>query len=165
MLDNPRFLPKDFATKHFNPILHLWISPTFAPDKHWVFYKPIQHLNPLPKPIIRQIIWQKQNDYERLHKPLTGLKEGFHIEPSLQINSIEIEQKMLQTWLENLSKINFPAFSIDEHLGLDGERFGIETFGFFNSAKITWWSSYPEEWQEIVTWYEKVRKFLEEKFK
>ena len=160
MLENPRLLPKDETTKHFNPTLHLWISPTFTPDKHWIFYTPQHQLNPQPKPIVRQIIWRKEKDFQRLN----SLQEGFHLEPTFEIKSVEIDRDFYQKLRSELSRIQIPPFIQEEMDGRDGEVFGVETLDLFYSGRITWWNSYPTEWKELVVWYEKVRKFLEEKF-
>lgn len=164
ILNNPRFLPKDETTKQFIPTLHLWISPSFSSDKHWIFYNPRVQINPQPKPRIRQLIWQKQVDQKRLFDPLIGLKEGFHTEPTFEIKTIEIEKELFEKLRSDLAKIKFPPFIKDEILGLDGEQFGVETLGSYHSAKIFWWNSYPEEWKELVEWYDKTKRFLEEKF-
>lgn len=164
VLDNPRLLPKDTTTKHFIPTLHLWVSPTFTPDKHWVFYKPQAQINPQPKPIVKQIIWRKEMDFQRLNNPLIGLQEGFHSDPTFEIKTVEIETEIYQKFHDNLVKIQLSAFIKDEILGLDGEQFGVETLGFYHNAKITWWSIYPKEWQELVEWFERTREFLEGKF-
>ena len=164
MLENPRLLPLDEITKHFDPILHLWIAPSFTPRKQWVFYKPHINLNPQPQPLVRELFWNRQKDYSRLCNPLVGLKEGFDKEPRMQFRSHEINQNVLENLLETLAKITLPVFVRDDSLCLDGVRFGIETFGFFNSAKIVWWSSYPEEWQDLVNWFEKTTKYLETEF-
>jgi hypothetical protein len=165
MLENPRFLPKDETSKNFLPTLHLWISPTFTPEKHWVFYKPQRQLNPQPQPFVRQMIWQKQSDFQRLNNPLIGLQEGFHTEPTFETKTVEIEKQMLENLHQQLSEIRFPAFAKDEILGLDGERFGVEILGFYHQARVSWWSVYPKEWQKLVDWFEKNQRFLEEKFK
>jgi hypothetical protein len=164
MLENPRLLRKDESNKHFNPILHLWIASSFTPAKHWVFYKPQIQINPQPKPIIREIIWERQMDSSRIFNPLVGLKEGFHIEPTLRVRTIEIEKEIFTKLQNDLAKINIPAFVKDEILGLDGETCGVETLGSYHSAKVFWWSSYPDEWKELVSWFENIRMFLEEEF-
>lgn len=164
MLENPRLLPKDETIKHFIPILHLWIAPTFTPHKHWVFCKARPQVNPQPKPIVRQLIWQRNADFQRLNNPLIGLQEGFHIEPTFEIRTIEIDNEKLKNLHEDLTQVQFSAFIKDENLGLDGEHFGVETLDFYHNAKVSWWSSYPEEWKELVNWFEKIRKFLEEEF-
>ncbi len=164
MLADPRLLPKDETTKHFAPVLHLWISPTFTPEKHWVFYKPQPQINPLPKPFVRQMVWQRQTDFKRLNDPLTGLKEGFHAEPTFETKTVGIEPEIFNNLHDRLSEIRFPAFAKDEILGLDGERFGIETLGFYHQTKVSWWSAYPKEWQELVSWFEKTEAFLKAEF-
>ncbi|MCU0237998.1 MAG: hypothetical protein MUC29_01035 [Pyrinomonadaceae bacterium] len=164
MLDNPRLLPKDLHIKQFNQTLHLWISPTFTPEKHWIFNVPQHQLNPQPKPIVQQIIWQKDKDFQRLNNPLIGLQEGFHTEPTFEIKTIEIEFDFYQKLRSNLSEIQFPPFIKENILGIDGEYFGVKTLDNYHSAKTVWWSDFPKEWKELIDWYEKVRKFLEEKF-
>lgn len=164
MLGNPKLLPKDETIKNFAPTLHLWISPTFTAEKHWVFYKPRSQINPQPKPFVRQMIWQKQSDFQRLNNPLIGLHKGFQAEPTFETKIVEIEKEMLNASHQQLSEINFPAFTKDEILGLDGERFGVEILGFYHQAKVSWWSVYPKEWQKLIDWFEKIQAFLEEIF-
>ena len=164
MLENPALLPKDQTTKHFAPTLHLWIAPTFSPDKHWFFYEPHRQLNPPPKPFVRQMIWQKEIDFQRLNDPLTGLREGFHTEPTFEIKKVEIEKEILENLHEQLSEISFPVFVKDEMLGLDGEKRGVETLGFYHQARVSWWSVYPKQWQNIARWFEKTAKYLETEF-
>lgn len=164
MLENPRTLPNDLQVKQFNQTLHLWISPTFTLEKHWVFYKPQPQINPQPKPIVQQIIWQKTVDFQRLNDPLIGLEEGFHIEPTFEIKTIEIESEFYRKIRAELSKIKLSPFMEVESDGRDGEIFGVETLDLFYSGRIIWWSSSAVEWQELIDWYEKVRRFLEEKF-
>lgn len=164
MIDNPSFFPKDETTKQFLPTLHLWISSSFTPDKHWIFYNPRLQLNPQPKPRVKQLIWQKQEDFNRLNNPLIGLQEGFHTEPAFEIKTIEIDKEIFDKLHTNLAKIKVLPFVKDEILGLDGEHFGVETLGSYHNAKITWWTFYPQEWKELVEWYKKVRQFLEKEF-
>lgn len=165
MLEKPRLLPKDLQIKNFNQTLHLWVSPTFTPEKHWIFYTPQLQINPQPKPMVQQIIWQRETDFQRLNDPLIGLQEGFHIEPTFEIKTIEIESEFYRKLRAELAKIKLPPFIEEEMNGHDGEIFGMETLNLFYSGRITWWSSPPVKWKELVDWYEKVRRFLEEKFK
>ncbi|HRH42198.1 MAG TPA: hypothetical protein PKY82_11275 [Pyrinomonadaceae bacterium] len=163
ILNNPTLLPKDAINKHFDPTLHLWISPTFTPEKHWVFYQPQPQINPQSQPIVRQIIWQRDADFQRLNNPLVGLQQGFQAEPAFEIKTIEIEREFFRKIHTQLSKIQLLPFIQEEIGGRDGEIFGIETLGFYHNAKISWWSEYPEEWKELADWYEKIKTLLEEK--
>lgn len=159
MLDNPRLMPKDLQIRQFNQNLHLWISPTFTPEKHWVFNEPQQQINPQPKLIVQQIIWQRDVDFQRLRNS----PEDFQIEPTFEIKTIEIEWEFYRKIRSGLSKIQLPPFIEVEMNGRDGETCGVETLDYFYSGRIIWWSEYPKEWKELAKWYEKVRKLLEEK--
>lgn len=160
MLENPRLLPKDLQIRQFNQILHLWISPTFTPEKHWVFSEPQPQINPQPKPVVQQIIWLRDVDLQCLN----NLQDDFQTKPSFEIKTTEIELEFYRKLRSELAKIQLPPFLELEMDGRDGEIFGIETLDLFYSGRITWWSSYPVEWKELVDWYEKVRNSVEEKF-
>lgn len=160
MLENPRILPKDLQVKHFNQTLHLWISPTFTPEKHWVFYTPQPQINPQPKPIVQQIIWQKDADFKRLNDSF----EDFSIEPTFEIRTLEIDREFYREIRLKLAKIKLPPFLEVEISGRDGEIFGVETLDLFYIGRIIWWSECPNEWKELSDWHEKIRSFLEEKF-
>lgn len=164
MLENPHLLPKDETNKHFVPTLHLWISPTFTSDKHWVFNEPQPQINPQPKPIVQQIIWQRDADFQRLRNSEFDWQDDFQTQPTFEIKTVEIEWEFSRKLRSELSRIQLPPFLEVEMSGRDGELFGVETLDLFYSGRITWWSDCPKEWKELVDWYEKVRKFLEEKF-
>jgi hypothetical protein len=93
------------------------------------------------------------------------LKEGFHTEPKLEIKAIEITKETFNKIFNDLQQIQFPAFAnYGKSVGIDGIRYGIETFDFTHRTNISWWSYYPEEWQSLVDWFENMTKFLEEEF-
>lgn len=166
MLENPRLLPEDLQVNHFISTLHLWTAPSFTPHKHWVFYNPRPQLNPFPKPRVSQIVWESEFDFKRLNDPLIGVKKGFHTDPTFKVKTIEIEREIFKKLHDELAEIRISAFIQDYSVGgLDGEHFGVETLGFYHNAKVMWWSEYSEDWKELVDWFEKVRRFLEEKFK
>ena len=81
-----------------------------------------------------------------------------------EMNEIVSEVEKLKKINDKLTEISLPPFIKDEILGLDGEHFGVETLGNYHNARITWWSSFPKEWEELINWFEKIRRFLEEKF-
>ncbi|HMS40056.1 MAG TPA: hypothetical protein PKE69_07525 [Pyrinomonadaceae bacterium] len=165
MLENPRILPNDLQIKQFNQTLHLWISPTFTPEKHWIFYTPQPQINPQPNPMVQQIIWHREKDFQRLMNSEIYWQDEFQTRPTFEIKTIEIESEFYQKICSELSKIKLSPFIEVESDGRDGEIFGVETLDLFYSGRIIWWSSSAVEWQELIDWYEEVRKFLEEKFK
>lgn len=165
MLATLDLLPKEAVLKFYQPILRLWIYPSFEPYRVWHFCKPdFKTINPKKIRIIKAV-WNRNEDSRRLGDPLKGLKEGFELEPRIEVSSIEIEMEFFETIFDELKQIQFPAFAnYRNSIGIDGVRSGIETFDFTHRTTISWWSVYPTEWQKIVDWFEKVRKFLEEKF-
>lgn len=164
MLETPRLLPKDLQVKHFDQTLHLWISPTFTPEKHWIFYTPQPQLNPLPKPVVQQIIWRRDTDFQRMMNAETDLQDAFQIEPTFEIKTVELERKFYREIRTELSKIQIPPFIEEEMDGRDGEIFGVETLDLFYGGRIIWWSECPHSWKELADWSENVREFLEKSF-
>jgi hypothetical protein len=165
MLENPWLLPRDAILKFYKPILRLWEYPSFSPYKVWVFCKPdFRTINPQTL-IIRKVIWDRNADFDRLEKPLEGLKKGFDTIPRFEIKSVEISKGIFDEIFSELKQIQFPAFAnYGKTIGIDGVRYGIETFDFTHRTNISWWSHYPEEWQNLVEWFEKTTDFLQAKF-
>lgn len=157
MIDDPAQLPVDEATKHFSPILHLWISPTFTPERHYVFYEPRPNLNPLPNPFVRDIAWNKAADHARF-------QNGEILdEPTFSSQFAAIEWSELRRILEVLSKLTFPPFAEFDTSGRDGEMFGVQTFGLLQNARLTWWSEVHESWSALVKWHKETVDFCEGK--
>lgn len=155
ILEKPALLLNAVDLRHFRPVLRLAHHPTFGDEKIWVFYRPRPQIDPQPKPRINSITWNKRADRERLFQPLAGLREGFHLSPTFEVSSAEIEKRDFEELLNGLSKIEMPPFLPDEMLGLDGEHFEAETLGNYHSAKVKWWSVYSEEWRELADWFDK----------
>lgn len=165
MLNNPKLLRTEAILKFYQPILRLWIYPSFEPYEVWTFCEPnFATIRPTNLKVINAV-WDQNEDYRRLSDPLKGLKEGFHVEPQIDVRSIEITKKTFDEIFFELQKIQFPAFAnYRKSVGIDGIRYGVETFDFTHRTKISWWSVYPEEWQSLIDWFEKTTKFLESEF-
>lgn len=158
MIDDPAQMPVDEATKHFSPVLHLWISPTFTPERHYVFYEPRPNLNPLPKPFVRKIAWIEPADLARFRN------DEVLDSPTFSFESAAIEWSELRVIFDALSKLTFPPFA---EFGIDvrdGEMFGVQTFGLLQNARLTWWSEVHESWTALVKWHEETVDFVEAKF-
>jgi hypothetical protein len=164
MLEKPRLLPKDAILKFYEPILRLWIYPSFSPYKVWIFYEPNFRTIALSNLIIREITWDRGKDYERLTNPLTGLKKGFDTEPRFEFKSFEIEKETFDRFFSELKQIEFSAFANYKMIGIDGVTSGIETIGFICNTRISWWSNYPKEWKNLVGWFENTTDFLQGEF-
>jgi len=165
MLDNPPLLPKEAVLKFYNPVLRLWIYPSFEPFRVWIFSEPNFKTIRLENLKIIRAFWDQNEDFRRLNDPLEGLKKGFHTEPKIEVQSIEITREMFDGIFSELKQIPFPAFAnYRKSVGIDGVRCGVETFDFTHRTNISWWSVYPEEWQSLIDWFERTIDFLETGF-
>ncbi len=165
MLENPYLLPKEAILKFYNPVLRLWVYPSFEPYKVWIFSEPNFKTIRLENLKIICAVWDRNEDFLRLDDPLEGLKKGFHTEPKIEVRSIEITKEVFERIFSELKVIRFPAFAnYRKSVGIDGVRYGIETFDFTHRTNISWWSVYPEEWQNLVEWFEKTTAYLENEF-
>jgi hypothetical protein len=165
LLNDPRLLPKEAILKFYEPVLRLWIYPSFEPYKIWVFSEPnVKTIRPDKLKVIRAI-WQRGEDYQRLNDPIRGLKEGFHTEPKLEVQSIDLTKELFDMIFSKLQQIQFSVFAnYRKSVGVDGVRYGIETFNSTHRTNISWWSVYPEEWQSLIDWFEQTTDFLENEF-
>ena len=165
LLRSFRLLSKKEVSKLYNPMLRLWIYPSFQPYQVWYFCEPHFKAAHLKNFKIIGAIWDRNEDYRRLSDPLKGLKEGFEAEPRIEVSSIEIEREFFEKIFDELKQIQFPAFAnYRKSIGIDGVRSGIETFDTTHKTSISWWSVYPDEWQNIIDWFEKTVDLIEEKF-
>lgn len=50
---------------------------------------------------------------------------------------------------------------VDRSIILDGDEFGIETFGMLQAMRLRWRSSEGEAWLPLREWSEEMRTFLQ----
>jgi len=99
-------------------------------------------------------------DSIRFHDPIKGVAHGFSISPTVDLRQAELLSNQVESTTANLEKIQVPLM-IDESIGIDGESFGFETFGFA-AIRLTWWSITSDDWQPVVEWAKETREFLSE---
>lgn len=164
MLDDPRLLPDDLRGRHFEPTLHLWVSPTFTPEKHWIYSLPRPNLQPKPKPIVQQIVWQREIDLQRIMAAELDPQIEISLDPTFEIKTTEIELDIYRRMRDKLGSCKLAPFLEHDSVGRDGDLMGIETLDIFYAGRITWWSDPPEEWSEIIDWFESQVKFFDSVF-
>jgi hypothetical protein len=96
-----------------------------------------------------------------MFKPLTGLQhaKGFSTSPTINSRLSQIGMNEVEDLLDALSKITLEPFVSSKLFGVDGETFGIETFGF-HASRITWWCTGPLEWAPLTEWSDQMRELL-----
>ena len=150
----------NLSLPHRKLLLRLWHYPSFGRHISWFVYSPLPRYQKSDSPLVREVVWDRPFDTQRLSDPLKGLRHGFSVEPTISSRQAEISLGELELKLANLRSIILPVFVDDGSVGIDGEGFGIETFGFTSSIRLAWWSGMPKEWEPIIEWAQDMRRFL-----
>jgi hypothetical protein len=148
---------------HHQLKLRLWHYPSFECHSSWLLYCPFLQYRQVENPIVVRVVWDQPLDGLRFRDPLKGLEHGFSIEPSTSLRQSEIPAKQVNPMLAALVEIGLPLSIDDESVGLDGESFGVETFGLKQSMCLQWWGEGCVEWKPLVDWARELR-FLFEQF-
>jgi hypothetical protein len=145
---------------HHKSLLRLWHYPSFDRYVSWLVYGALPRYQKSDSPLVCEVVWDRPFDFQRFSDPLKGLKHGFSPEPTITLKQAEVPPDELELRLTNLREIALPVFIDDGSIGLDGESFGVETFGFKSTVRLMWWSDNYERWNSIVDWFEDMRQFL-----
>ena len=140
-------------------LLRLWRYPSFDQWTSWLVYVPVGRYTESDSPIVVEVIWNRRFDYERFSNPMKGLAHGFSTAPTVTLREAEVPLVTLNSQLLSLQQISAPLL-IGRSVVLDGEQFGLETFGNTAAFRLSWWSIAEEAWQPIVCWAEETRDFL-----
>ena len=150
----------DVSLPHHKLLLRLWHYPSFEHHVSWFVYAPLSRYEESDSPLVLEVVWNRPFDSQRFSDPLKGLQNSFSLEPTISFRRAELPLNELELKLANLRGIVLPIFVDDGSVALDGESFGVETFGFKSSIRLGWWSECYGEWKAIVAWAEDMRRFL-----
>ena len=145
---------------HHKKLFRIWRYPSFEPYVSWIVFAPVERYANLDLPMVVEISWHRPFDALRFHDPMKGLAHGFSISPAVDLRQAELLPSQIEWRMTNLETIQIPLL-IDESIGVDGESFGFETYGFA-AIRLTWSSLMPESWKAIVEWAKETREFLSE---
>jgi hypothetical protein len=75
--------------------------------------------------------------------------------------SAKLDTSKLYEFVKSAYDMHIPLIGVSFDSGLDGTSYTLEfsTDGF-GSTNLTWWSSYPKEWQPLFAWWEEFIEFL-----
>lgn len=141
-------------------VLRLWNYPSFGVYTSWVVYR-ISPAGEELEYIVEEKVWDRPSDAQRMFDPLVGSQHPLKFSVSTTISTrstVLLKSKVVQM-LEELSSLRFRPFCDDGSFGLDGETFGVETFGF-QKTLIEWRCDGPAELQELARWAQKARSQL-----
>ena len=124
-----------------------------------MLFAPVERYAKLNSPMVVEVKWDRPFDAMRFHDPMKGLAHGFSTAPTMSVREAELLPDELELRIANLESIQVPLM-IDGSIGVDGEHFGFEMFGFGAAVPLTWWSNMLADWQPIVEWSTEMQEFL-----
>lgn len=157
-LNNPLDLNLAAFPKTVVRRLHIWTHPGLDVHVGLVIAAPT-NLNLAQEGVFRRISWDPNEDYRRVmtddstRQPL--------IAPTINVRDNAAPLAVVQQILESLSNLHFAPFAFPQSFGTDGEQCGVETFGYFGHARVSWWSMYEPALEPLVLWHRKIWSLLE----
>jgi len=158
-MKHPHEMPKAQSLAAWKPIVLLWDFPSFRPYRSWGIFQRRERRASKDLSLVRQITWDRGADAERLSNPLTGLREGFHVQPTLEVRDRPLDTARLERFLDELRSISFPAFCA-QGFGIDGDIFGVAYPQL--SLSVEWWCEGPASWEALTHWAYTMREWLSE---
>jgi hypothetical protein len=156
-LEAPLSIPSAADLQPCSTLLRLWVYPSFGDEVAW---HVIKRGRVKPHLSVRRVCWRQQADAERLLDPLRGLREGFHVAPTVEVRDRFLDVRAFKRCADRLKEINIPLAVAREGISLDGTTFGVELPEA--RALFEWRDVYAREWEPLVEWAAEVRDWLEE---
>ena len=150
------------STDRRYPTLRLSESPSFEPYRVWAVFETTVSGNRPPEAWLRRAVWERGADLQRLRDPMTGLKEGFHTDPSVTFSEAALPRKELAAALSALSALVFPAFAGREVIVLDGIRYGIEMFGSSTTVRLSWSRDSVPAYGSLSEWFQNTTNMFDD---
>ncbi len=170
--------PRD-ALSGVSPLVRLWRYPSFEPYRSWLICTSLPELNVIAQTAkvrvansidqltkVRQVIWDRPHDMERLIDPMVGLRCGFGSEPqALKVRDVVLTSAGLLEWFQKGKSLPMPSWQHEGSAGCDGETFGFESYGFLGRLCVEWWCDGPLDWKPFTDWVAEGRSLLESAFR
>ena len=158
-LEDPDRLPEQRLLKRYSLRFRIWHYPSFDRQTSLNIYTPRSEQEADAPCIVRKVLWDSPFDSRRLGLPMEGLKYGFSTKPTIALWQITLSDPAFRIKLDRFSRLSLPLL-VSDVVGLDGERYGIETFGFHHIS-VSWWCDGPDEWKPLIRWSEEIRDAIE----
>ncbi|WP_397385634.1 hypothetical protein [Prosthecobacter sp.] len=156
-LMHPDLIPKASSLDGWFLQLQLWHFPSFAMNRSWFIYQKRERGARGFQTLLRQTTWDYAADSQRFFEPLTGLAQGFHTQPTIEVRDRPLETAVFAARLSTLEQISFPAFCGCPG-GIDGEFYGLAFPP--PAASVWWWCDGPESWRSLTQWSADTRDWL-----
>jgi hypothetical protein len=161
MLENPELFYEPSKLQGMSRILKIWRYPSFSEHQVWAVYQRTLRSS-RKEYILLTTVWDRIADTKRFGDPLTGVREGFHTEPTITFQETALPSSTVEELIDKLEASKVPAFAKDERIGLDGTRYGIELRYYMCLTRLRWWCDGPKEWAAIVKAVQEMIEVFEE---
>jgi hypothetical protein len=117
-------------------------------------------------PIVREAIWQRSVDLDRLFKEIRDAKDVVAFRPSITVRDAPVPYERFSPLIEEASNFHLPVvwFGDRAALTLDVGSVGFEVFGDSQPPavlRLEWSIDKPTSWEPVIAWHSEVRTFLE----
>jgi hypothetical protein len=137
-----------------------WHYPAFGNWQSWsVFERSGQSRQRFL--LLRKVTWDRIADIPRFSDPMTGLREGVHRFPAIEVRDRSLNLDEFERSMERLSNIQIPL-TWRKSIRLDGAEFGYSSDSDSIGFVLRWWCNEPAEWSRLIEWASEVRTWLDE---
>lgn len=159
LLEHPKDLEPREPIRRYGSVVRLWHYPAFAPQRTWTILTPGRKAPPGAGPMVREVLWDRQADGRCLFEELPPSEPGTL--PRMGVRDAFLPATELQRLLDAAAQLSIPLVLASKTLGLDGERFGLETYNFSPFMRLEWWCDGPTEWRHFTDWVAELRAFVQ----
>jgi hypothetical protein len=117
-------------------------------------------------PLVRETIWQRSVDLDRLFNEIRDAKEEVAFRPTITVRDAPVPYERFSTLLQAASHLHLPFvwFRDREAVTTDAGSVGFEVFGDSQPPavlRLGWSIDKPASWEPVIAWHGEVQKFLD----
>ena len=106
-------------------------------------------------------VWRRSIDSQKFENPLSRIKYGPHIEPTLLHSKAPISADYVSVLLSQASLLAVRVRVAVPALSLDGTGYELAVGDYWASARFHWWESPPNEWKAMRDLWLAIRNFMD----
>lgn len=160
LLEHAKEVEPREAIRRYGSLLRLWHFPAFAAQRTWTILTPGRKAPPGAPARVREVTWDRSADDQRLSDPQVRAERGSGILPTIRLREGVLPEPTLRKLLEEGAHLAIPILHVGNHVGLDGEYFGLESYTVSPNVRVQWWCAGPVEWRHFTDWVIGLRAFL-----
>jgi hypothetical protein len=117
-------------------------------------------------PLVREAIWQRTVDLDRLFEEIRDAKEVVALRPTITVRDASVPYERFSILLRAASHLHLPVvwFGDRQAVTTDVGSVGFEVFGASQPPavlRLEWSSDKPASWEPVIAWHGEVRGFLD----